>query len=49
MKIKPSKPRILSLRKGVINDSNTFFIGGEKIQLLSEHEEAVHRRALDEL
>lgn len=36
MKIKPSKSRSLSLRRGVRNDSTIFVIGGEKIPLLSE-------------
>ncbi len=36
MKIKPSKSRSLSLRRGVRNDSTIFVVGGEKIPLLSE-------------
>lgn len=36
MKVKPSKSRSLSLRRGVRNDSTTFVIGGEKIPLLAE-------------
>lgn len=36
MKIKPTKSRSLSLRRGVQNDSTTFVVGGEKIPLLSE-------------
>ncbi|XP_057675308.1 ubiquitin carboxyl-terminal hydrolase 31-like isoform X2 [Corythoichthys intestinalis] len=36
MKIKPSKSRNLSIRRGVRNDSSTFVVGGEKIPLLVE-------------
>ncbi|KAI4884284.1 hypothetical protein NFI96_019990, partial [Prochilodus magdalenae] len=36
MKIKPSKSRSLSLRRGVRNDSTIFIVGGERIPLLSE-------------
>ncbi|KAG1932793.1 hypothetical protein F2P79_020826 [Pimephales promelas] len=36
MKVKPSKSRSLSLRRGVRNDNITFAIGGENIPLLSE-------------
>ncbi|KAL6489820.1 hypothetical protein MHYP_G00001650 [Metynnis hypsauchen] len=36
MKIKPSKSRSLSLRRGVRNDRTTFVVGGEKIPLLAE-------------
>lgn len=36
MKIKPSKSRSLSLRRGVRNDSTIFVVVGEKIPLLSE-------------
>ncbi|RXN29065.1 hypothetical protein ROHU_018794 [Labeo rohita] len=36
MKIKPSKSRSLSLRRGVRNDNTIFVVGGEKIPLLSE-------------
>ena len=36
MKIKPSKSRSLSLRRGVRNDHTTFVAGGEKIPLLCE-------------
>ena len=38
MKIKPSKSRSLSLRRGVRNDNAIFAIGGEKIPLLSEQQ-----------
>ncbi|XP_077382825.1 5-azacytidine-induced protein 2 isoform X1 [Festucalex cinctus] len=36
MRIKPSKSRSLSLRRGVRNDNTIFVVGGEKIPLLSE-------------
>lgn len=35
MKIKPSKSRSLSLRRGVRNDSTTFVVGAQNILLLS--------------
>lgn len=36
MKIKPSKSRSLSLRRGVRNNNNIFVVGGENILLASE-------------
>ncbi len=36
MKIKPSKSRSLSIRKGVRDDMTVFTAGGEKIPLLKE-------------
>lgn len=36
MKIKPSKSRSLSIRKGVRNDRRVFTAGGEKIPLLTQ-------------